>query len=216
MREPAISLFYHQYLVSRDRATYRRQVAAVYSVATLERLTLSSQRLTRRAAVLAIGLCGQYGSSKVLARRLYDADRGARTLAEDGMRMLWCRFGSAGDRRQLADLIGLTGSRQWVEATAAATRLVAIQPAFAEAWNQRAIAYFHAGKFVKSIADCRKTLALNPFHFGAATGLGQCYLQLGNHAAALQSFRHALDLNPNLEGVRNNVVYLQRELKRQE
>ena len=215
-REPAISVFYQQYLLDRDRATFRRQVTDLYSIATLERLAVHGQRMTRRAAVLAIALAGQYGSSGVLARALHDPDRGVRTLAEDGVRLLWCRYGSAEDRRRLASLIGLNGSKRFAEATQLATQLVASQPGMAEAWNQRAIAYFRTGQFAKSIADCRKALAVNPFHYGAAAVLGQCYLQLGDRGAALQSFRHALELNPNLEGVRTNVTYLERALNQQE
>jgi cytochrome c-type biogenesis protein CcmH/NrfG len=43
--------------------------------------------------------------------------------------------------------------------------------------------------------------------------MGQCYLQLGDFDAALESFRRALKLNPNLEGVRASVAYLERAKK---
>jgi cytochrome c-type biogenesis protein CcmH/NrfG len=43
--------------------------------------------------------------------------------------------------------------------------------------------------------------------------MGQCYLQLGDFDSALQSFRRALRLNPNLEGVRASVAYLERSRK---
>ena len=97
-----------------------------------------------------------------------------------------------------------------------ATKLIATAPWIAEAWNQRALAYFGLRKFVESIRDCEQALEINPYHFGAATGMAQCHLQLGNRAAALACFRRALELNPNLEGVRAHVHYLQRVLKRQE
>ena len=44
--------------------------------------------------------------------------------------------------------------------------------------------------------------------------MGQCHLQLGDHQAALETFRHALKINPGMEGVRANVVYLQKLLKK--
>jgi len=43
--------------------------------------------------------------------------------------------------------------------------------------------------------------------------MGQCYLQLNDRISALECFRRALRLNPNLEGVRAKVVYLQKSLK---
>ena len=40
-------------------------------------------------------------------------------------------------------------------------------PRFAEAYNQRTIVYFRIGELAKAVADCEKTLRMNPFHFGA-------------------------------------------------
>jgi cytochrome c-type biogenesis protein CcmH/NrfG len=40
--------------------------------------------------------------------------------------------------------------------------------------------------------------------------MGQAYLQLENAASALECFRRALRLNPDLEGVRAQVVRLTR------
>lgn len=30
-------------------------------------------------------------------------------------------------------------------------------------------------RYNESIADCKVTLELNPYHFGAASGMGMCY-----------------------------------------
>ena len=84
---------------------------------------------------------------------------------------------------------------------------------FAEAWNQRAIAFFSLGKYVESIRDCHQTLEVNPYHFAAAAGMGQAYLQLGNHVSALECFRRALRLNPSLEGVRVQIDRLSRMIE---
>ena len=76
---------------------------------------------------------------------------------------------------------------------------------FAEAWHQRAAAQFRLGCYVEAIRDCHQALEVNPYHFGAATTMGQAYLHLGNHVSALECFRRALRLNPNLEGVRAQI-----------
>jgi cytochrome c-type biogenesis protein CcmH/NrfG len=44
-------------------------------------------------------------------------------------------------------------------------------------------------------------LKLNPYHFGAAAGLGQCQMHLGKYRAALKAFRQALRINPGLTEV---------------
>ena len=43
--------------------------------------------------------------------------------------------------------------------------------------------------------------------------MGRCYLKLDDRISALECFRRALRLNPNLEQIRAQVVYLQKTLK---
>jgi tetratricopeptide (TPR) repeat protein len=64
------------------------------------------------------------------------------------------------------------------------------------------------GEFDESISDCHQALEINPYHFAAASGMGQAYLHLGDHISSLEGFRRALRLNPNLEGARAQVARL--------
>lgn len=76
------------------------------------------------------------------------------------------------------------------------SKIVAEYPDFAEAYNQRAIAYFHMEDYERSIQDCLKTTELNKNHFGAWNGLGQCYLAIRRYDLALNAFERALDIQP--------------------
>jgi tetratricopeptide (TPR) repeat protein len=172
--------------------------------------------MSRRAAVLALGQVGDYGSNTALGRALHDVDRGVRMLADNGIRSLWTRAGGPPQRKRLQAVIEANANRQFEVAVAKAGRLIAESPWLAEAWNQRALALFSLRRFAESIRDCNQALEINPYHFGAATGMAQCHMQQGNRAAALAAFRRALALNPNLEGVRAHVHYLQRVLKSQD
>ena len=67
-------------------------------------------------------------------------------------------------------------------------------------------------EFERSIADCEKVLQLNPCHFGAQSGMAQCYMQLRKHKAALRAFRAALRINPNLDGVAETIRALENAL----
>lgn len=214
---PRISLLerhYHSYLVDQDLATLLRGVGAKYEIGTLERLLLSGPRLTRRAAALVLGSLADFGSNSVLGMALRDEDRGVRMLAETAIRAVWCRAGSADDQQALQTVLQLNAGTEYDEAQRQATRLVEHAPQLAEAWNQRAIAHFGLHRYIESVHDCRQALELNPYHFGAAAGLGQCYLALGNQIWALESFRRALELNPGLETIRCQVTALERRLKR--
>ncbi len=215
-RSPVLTSLYHEYLVDQNTDRFAQRVAERYQVGTLERLAVVGDRMGRRAAVLAVGLLGDYGSNSVLGRALHDADRGVRMLAENGIRYLWCRAGSALQQQALTNIIAANTAKRFGDVITEATRLIGEAPWIAEAWNQRALALFGLGRFAESIHDCTEALEINPYHFGAVVGMAQCHLQAKAPEAALQCFRRALRLNPNLEGVRAQVLYLQRTLKSQE
>jgi tetratricopeptide (TPR) repeat protein len=58
------------------------------------------------------------------------------------------------------------------------------------------------GQYTQSIADCKRVVALNPYHFGAWQGMGLCQLQLGDVESAIRSLRSALKINPYDRGLR--------------
>jgi tetratricopeptide (TPR) repeat protein len=196
-----------------ESANFLTAVSEHYTIATLERLAEYGQRLTRRGAVLALGFLGNFSSSPVLGRAIHDPDRVVRILAENGLLELWSRDGSEGQRQELQVIIRLSTSLQFEEAARRATQLIEEAPQFAEAWNQRAIANFRMAQYEEAANDCQQTLELNPYHFGAAVGMGHCYLELGEGFAALECFRRALDLNPNLDAVKGQIEYLERALE---
>lgn len=76
------------------------------------------------------------------------------------------------------------------------TDLVRSQPDFAEAWNRRAVLYYMQENYPAAIADCRQTIHLVPYHFGALHGLGLCYMALNDYREAIQAFQQALDIQP--------------------
>jgi tetratricopeptide (TPR) repeat protein len=96
------------------------------------------------------------------------------------------------------------------------TALTDHAPDFAEGWNARATAYFQAGEYGPSIEDIGRTLTLNPRHFGALSGLGMIFEQLGDEARALEAYKAALAIHPQLEGIKDTVERLETEAAGQE
>jgi tetratricopeptide (TPR) repeat protein len=210
VRLPYLLNLYQQYLNHQDSSCFVREVASLYTGGTLQRLVRHECREVRRAAALALGFLGDYDANHTLGCALLDEDRTVRTLAENSIRTVWARAGSESERQELGAIIRLNSAQRYEEAVARATKLIERAPWFAEAWHQRAVAQVALGQLVESIRDCHQTLEINPYHFVAATSMGQTYLQLGNAVSALECFRRAIRLNPGLEGVRAQIVRLAR------
>jgi len=215
-RFPVLQQLYRRFLDNEDSAGFIKNVALRYTVPTLERLAERGDKVTRRAALLALGFLAGYESNAVMGRALRDSDRASRMIAENSIRSLWCRSGEEHHRQQLSRVIRLNASHEYEAAVRHATLLLREAPNFAEAWNQRAVAYFQLGDFKESIGDCHQALEINPYHFGAASGMGQCYIHLGHPHSALESFQRALNLNPSLENIRMQVLKLQRVIEEEE
>ncbi len=81
------------------------------------------------------------------------------------------------------------------------TALTDHAPQFAEAWNMRATAFFLIDEYGLSIEDIGRTLALNPNHFGALSGLGVILEELGEDEHALVAYRTAFEINPHRENL---------------
>ena len=92
-------------------------------------------------------------------------------------------------------------------------RVITLQPAWAEAWNRRATAFFLLDDTASSMADLRQVLTHEPRHFGAWAGLGHIYMAGGDKTRALEAYRKALAINPRMETVRPLVERLAPEIE---
>jgi tetratricopeptide (TPR) repeat protein len=90
--------------------------------------------------------------------------------------------------------------------------VIEIDPDFAEGWNRRATLYYLMGRFEASIEDINRTLALEPRHFGALSGLGLVNINLGRFEEALKAFERALEVNPHIAGAKENISALKKQL----
>lgn len=136
-----------------------------------------------------------------------------RAYAEQALWLVWSRSGDAAVDRLMERGIEEMHSGRHREAIATFSQVIQRKPGFAEGWNKRATALYLAGEFRRSVADCDEVLKRNPRHFGALSGAGLNHLQLEEHRQALEWFRRALEVNPNLGGVKAHIRELEERLR---
>lgn len=209
----ALVQFYHQFLDNENAAQFAAAVSRTYLLSTLVRLGESPHRATRRAAILGLSFLGDIRHNRVVGRALTDPDRGVRMIAESGVEQLWMRDGTSSQRQLLHRIRRLNTTEQTSESCRLATQLIENSPGIAEAWNQRAVGLYIRGDYVAAAKDCRQALRLNPFHYRAVIGRAHCQLEFSDPLGALRSFQTALEINPNLEGIRAQIRYLTRALE---
>jgi Flp pilus assembly protein TadD len=86
-------------------------------------------------------------------------------------------------------------------------------PNYAEAWNKRATLYYLLGDLDASVADIERTLALEPRHFGALSGLGLVYVQRREFSKAKQAFEDLVSVHPNSPNARANLNAVNESLR---
>jgi len=122
--------------------------------------------------------------------------------------LIWAIWGDHENRTAAAAMeqaVHALAAKRYTAAEGMLNRLVTAYPDWSEAWNKRATLYFIQNRDSESVADIRRTLELEPRHFGAVSGFGQICLRCGDGVGALASFEAALRINPHLDGLKQAV-----------
>ncbi len=127
---------------------------------------------------------------------LKSKDETAAKAAEDRIITLWLQSGS-----DTIDLLMSWGAqaiddKDYATALDVLDRMVTLKPDYAEGWNKRATVYYLTDKYGQSLADIQRVLALEPRHFGALTGLGAIFREIGEDKKAIRAYGEALAHRP--------------------
>lgn len=166
---------------------------------------LAPDPVRRAEAATWISRYGAPSDGEVLAQRLFDESPMVRGIAEQALWLLWTRSGDKGIDALMETAADQMQAHQFQEAVATLSEVIQRKPAFAEGWNRRATVLYLAGEYGKSLADCDEVMKRNPQHFGALAGYGQIYFQLERYDKAIEYWRRALKVNPNMVGVEINI-----------
>ncbi len=186
----------------------RQELQRHYSPRHLERLLASGDAETRRAAAMGIGLIGDAQSTSVVATALHDPDLEVCHRAEAASWQVWARLGSSDDQTRLIRVKESIRAQELHDAVSQVSLLIQNSPDYAEAWNQRALTYYQMHRYRDAIPDCRRALELNPYHFGASSGLAQCHLRLNELPQALDALQMTAKLHPTMPGLQEQITVL--------
>lgn len=169
----------------------------------------------RRVAAVTLGLVGDRSCVGCLTRALQDEDEQVNQMAEHGLWAIWFRSGDARASLPFREGVAMISTEAYEQAIDRFREAIRIDPDFAEAYNQCGIARFFMGHWRDSIEDCKQTLLRQPGHFGAAAGMGHSYTHLGDLHRALDCYRRAVTINPNMPAIARAIERLECKLEGQ-
>lgn len=137
-------------------------------------------------------------------------DRAAKS-AESGIIEIWLESGSDTVDLLMTWTLEAMEAKNYPLALDYLDRIVTMQPNYVEGWNKRATVHFLSDDYSKAIADIEQTLALEPRHFGALSGLGTILREIGDTDRAILAFREALAVDPHLDNVREALDEIEKE-----
>lgn len=195
-----------------DTHLISRHVCQFWSHEKLIGLLTCGHEEAIKSSLFCLSLVGTMSESAIIAPLLNDDDAPVAGMAEYAMWSIWFRAGDDKSNADLLEAVRLISQNKLNQGIHLLDKIVLRAPDFAEAFNQRAIAYFLQEDYLHAMADCEATLRLNPHHFGALAGLGHCYTAAGQLEKALEAYCYSLQLHPRLEGLRQSIQQIRKNL----
>jgi tetratricopeptide (TPR) repeat protein len=157
----------------------------------VEILRLISSYRTRRPARVSAFL-------DALFTRLARCARAEAGATEDRIWDVWMHHPHHAAARELDLATGDIVARRYDLAETRLTRLLRRAPDFAEAWHKRAALYYMLGRDSECLDDIRRTLELEPRHFGAMLHFAEILRSADAVAEASFAMLAARSIHPHL------------------
>ena len=106
-------------------------------------------------------------------------------------------------------------NNQHLKAVEIFTKVIDLDPGWAEAWNKRATVLYMMGEFEKSQKDIDEVLKLEKRHFGALAGQGLVNIKLENYEKAIMSYEEAMKIYPSMNSPKIMIKELKELIKKQ-
>tara|TARA_B100001057_G_scaffold375029_1_gene379757 strand:- start:345 stop:893 length:549 start_codon:yes stop_codon:yes gene_type:complete len=115
---------------------------------------------------------------------------------------IWKIWSTHPNNNELTSMLSVgsdfVNNNQYQKAVEIFTKVIELDPSWAEAWNKRATVLYMMGEFKKSQNDIDEVLKLEKRHFGALAGQGLVNIKLENYEKAIISYEEAMEIYPSM------------------
>ena len=140
--------------------------------------------------------------TKTLDRLFNDLKINNTNLSSQTERKIWRIWSTHPSDNKLTSLLSigsdLVNNNELSKAIEIFTKVIEMDPNWAEAWNKRATVFYMIGEFEKSQKDIDQVLKLEKRHFGALAGQGLVNIELQNYEKAIKSYQEAMKIYPTM------------------
>lgn len=150
---------------------------------------------------------------EILFERLKKAqdEEAAELIAED-IWALWLESGSASVNLVLRRGADAQKKKNIKVARRLYDETTKLRPEFAEGWARSSRLALEENNLSRALNEAAKTLVLEPRHFYALWTMGNVFEQLGRGNEALESYREANKLHPQLKAVKDRLSELESDI----
>ncbi len=132
---------------------------------------------------------------------------------------IWKIWSTHPDDNKLTSMLAVgsdfVNNKKYFKAIETFTKVIDLDPNWAEAWNKRATVFYIVGDFKKSQDDINKVLKLEKRHFGALAGQGLVNIKLENYEKAIASYEEAVKIYPSMNSPKIMIKQLKELIKKQ-
>ena len=132
---------------------------------------------------------------------------------------IWKIWSTHPNNNELTSMLSVgsdfVNNNQYQKAVEIFTKVIELDPNWAEAWNKRATVLYMMGEFEKSQNDIDEVLKLEKRHFGAFAGQGLVNIKLENYEKAIMSYEEAMKIYPSMNSPKIMIKQLKELIQKQ-
>ena len=142
-----------------------------------------------------------------------------RLISEETEQKIWKIWSTHPNNEKLTNMLAegtnLVNNQKLNEAIIMFSKVIELDPNWAEAWNKRATLFYLIGEYQKSQNDIDKVLDLEKRHFGALAGQGLVNIELQNYEKAIKSYEDAMKIYPAMKSPKIMIKEIEELIKKQ-